>query len=229
MGREIEVKLPLTEELFVKILNWLCGHETKDNIQTKNPELIFKSDEYYSQYTNHQERLANEPRVIRLRTEKKQSGFIEALKGKKYSEIKNWLYQKEKEKNPDSTAFFTIKTKQIENGMEFNKEDETYIQDADVLREFFNRTKFLCWFKKEKIAFGSMVQLIEKKDRISKKESESHYLTFHLELELVNGLPYIEIEYTGEKESSETVKNQLNNLLKNLNLSDIKKRNPFLG
>ena len=221
MGREIELKLPLNEQQFMTILNLVCGFENNSEISFELPELIYKSDEYYSQYENHQERLAKEPRVIRIRTEKTLDNFSSCLKNKSFCEIKSWLIQKQNENSGDLKAFFTIKTKQIENALEFNKEYETALDDPDVLREFFKKTNFACWFSKQKIAFGVMVKAVnvEKPQNLQNVEN----LLFHLELELVNGLPYVEIENTQEDVSAEKVKTGLEDLLKLLNLDKIQK------
>ena len=251
MGREIELKLPLTDEQFIKVFNWICGIEKNPKICCKNLELLFKSDEYYSQYDNHEERLANEPRVIRLRTEKKQDDFFNQLKGKSFLEIREWLFQIQDEKSCGSKALFTVKTKKIENGIEFNKEDETEISDADVLRSFFDKTRFNCWFCKRKIAFGVIIcaageqnasfeenalcsQTVSDSQNASSLQNGSRSgqhassmqngsrfgqnLCFHLELELVNSLPYIEIEYTGDDVNPDKVRIELEKLLELLEL-----------
>ena len=53
--------------------------------------------------------------------------------------------------------------------------------------------------------------------------SNTRPLEFHLELELVNGLPYIEIEYTKEDETAENVRIALDNLIEQLSLDKSKK------
>ncbi len=264
MGREIETKLPLQEEQFMQILNLIYRTSLNEKIILTEPALVFKSDEYYSQYKTGAERLSNEPRVIRIRTEKKAE--LPDINGKTFSEIRALLLQMEGEKSDTSRAFFTIKNKTIENGIELNREDETFIQDPDVLRAFFKGTRFDLWFCKKKIAFGASVKsacaptphsaklaphsktLASYNDRdipihggtnVMHREANSNTvganviheqqnphtdrLAFRLELELVNGLPYVEIEYTGETEIAQHVRAELETLLAGLGLGGAKK------
>jgi len=147
---------------------------------------ILKSDEYFSRYHTHEERIKNkELRVIRLRTENDGRG---------------------------EKSFFCIKRKTIENGVEFNSEKETFVEDADVLRAFFEASGFIKWFEKKKDAISVYVLLSEK------TEFEAH-----LELEKVNSLPYIEIEYTKEDFPADQVRAGLEQILLALGV-DPKKR-----
>ena len=118
MGREIEIKIPLTSEEFDRIYDFLCLKKSIDGIKIlgddKNPcerKFFLKKDEYFSKYKKEIERRENnEPQVIRIRTQ----------------DFEN-----------DRRSYFTIKRKVVEDGIEVNKEDETFIEDAEVLRDFF--------------------------------------------------------------------------------------------
>ena len=112
-----------------------------------------------------------------------------------------------------------------------------------MLRQFFAQTKFHKWFQKEKIALGTKCVALAAEncaplvpdggdkncapDIVSAQSkfsaSNTRPLEFHLELELVNGLPYIEIEYTKEDEPAENVRIALDNLIERLSLDKSKK------
>ena len=57
MGREIEVKIPLMQKEFMKIMAWILESEKNPGIVFKNQEIVFKTDEYYSQYKSMKSRL----------------------------------------------------------------------------------------------------------------------------------------------------------------------------
>ena len=186
MSREIELKVPLTCEQFDRIEKILTQKEQLPSIDIRGLSHILKSDEYFSRYHTHEERIKNnELRVIRLRTENDGSG---------------------------EKAFFCIKRKSIENGVEFNSEKETFVEDADVLRAFFEASGFIKWFEKKKDAISVYATLSEKPD-----------FEAHLELEKVNSLPYIEIEYTKEDLPADQVRAGLEKILLALEV-DPKKR-----
>ncbi len=186
MSREIELKVPLTCEQFDRIQKILTQKEQLFSINIRGLSHILKSDEYFSRYHTHEERIKNkELRVIRLRTENDGRG---------------------------EKSFFCIKRKTIENGVEFNSEKETFVEDADVLRAFFEASGFIKWFEKKKDAISVYVTLSEK------TEFEAH-----LELEKVNSLPYIEIEYTKEDFPADQVRAGLEQILLALGI-DPKKR-----
>ena len=177
MSREIELKVPLTQEQFEKIHEILSGKKVLPAFNFHSFEHIIKSDEYFSRYHSHEERIKNkELRVIRIRTEKTDGG--------------------------DEKSYFCIKQKTIENGVEFNSEKETFVEDADVLRAFFEASGFIRWFEKKKDAISVYVTLSEKPD-----------FEAHLELEKVNSLPYIEIEYTKEDLPADQVRAGLEKIL----------------
>lgn len=186
MSREIELKVPLTLEQFDRIEKILTQKDQLPSINIRGLSHILKSDEYFSRYHIHEERIKNnELRVIRLRTENDGNG---------------------------EKAFFCIKRKSIENGVEFNSEKETFVEDADVLRAFFEASGFIKWFEKKKDAISVYATLSEKPD-----------FEAHLELEKVNSLPYIEIEYTKEDLPADQVRAGLEQILLALGV-DPKKR-----
>lgn len=193
MGREIEIKIPLTSEEFDRIYDFLCLKKSIDGIKIlgddKNPrerKFFLKKDEYFSKYKKEIERRENnEPQVIRIRTQ----------------DFEN-----------DRRSYFTIKRKVVEDGIEVNKEDETFIEDANVLRDFFALSGYSRWFSKEKKACGVYCTF-----------SLFEGVTFHLELEIVNELKYVEIEVTDTDGSAKDIKAGLTQFVKALNLDPLKK------
>ena len=193
MGREIEIKIPLTSEEFDRIYDFLCLKKSIDGIKIlgddKNPcerKFFLKKDEYFSKYKKEIERRENnEPQVIRIRTQ----------------DFEN-----------DRRSYFTIKRKVVEDGIEVNKEDETFIEDADVLRDFFALSGYSRWFSKEKKACGVYCTF-----------SLFEGVTFHLELEIVNELKYVEIQVTDTDGSAKDIKAGLTQFVKALNLDPLKK------
>ena len=105
MGREIEIKIPLTDEQYDKIFSVITGTENLTGVKVfGQPEHLIKSDIYFSRYNTREEsKAAGEPQVIRIRSE--------VAAGNKTNE----------------RSFFCIKRKTIENGIEFNREDETFV------------------------------------------------------------------------------------------------------
>ena len=183
MGREIELKIPLTNQQYDEIFCVINGEKTLDGIKVlSKPVFIKKWDEYYSRYKNREERdVHGEPQVIRIRGEEKE-GKIE--------------------------SYFTIKRKSKENGIEFNEENETYIENPDVLRDFFNVACYIRFFEKCKEAWGCNVCV-----------SENPQAEFHLELEKVNQYYYVEIEYTKEDMDPNIVGQLLETLVRKLGLN----------
>ena len=178
MGKEIEIKIPLTDLEYDRIFN-----DIKDGA-----EHLRKSDEYYSKYDTREERIKNnEPPVIRIRTEQNVD--------KNQTEI-----------------YFCVKRKSIENGIEFNSENETLIQNGDPLRYFFDAAGYKKFFEKNKDAY-------------------SYYYTsdlyaginFHLELEQVNGLKYVEIEVTDSELPADQVRAELKKFVEQLGLDTSKR------
>lgn len=193
MGREIEIKIPLTSKEFDRLYDFLCLKISIEGIQilgnVKNPcerRFFSKKDEYYSKYKKEIERKENnEPQVIRIRTQ----------------DFEN-----------ERRSYFTIKRKVVEDGIEVNKEDETFIEDTNILRDFFALAGYSKWFSKEKKACG-----------VYCKFSSFEGVTFHLELEIVNELKYVEIEVTDTEESAKDIKTGLTEFVKALNLDPLKK------
>lgn len=243
MGREIEVKIPLMQKEFMKIMAWILESEKNPGIVFKNREIVFKTDEYYSQYKSMKSRLKNEPRVIRIRTQTKTTDLLDLIEKESFEEICERFSEKRKQCLGKAESFFAIKTKRIQDGIEFNEESETPLENSDVLRQFFAQTKFHKWFQKEKIALGTKCIALAAEncaplvpdggdkncapDIVSAQSefsaSNIRPLEFHLELELVNRLPYIEIEYTKEDETAENVRIALDNLIERLSLDKSKK------
>lgn len=123
-------------------------------------KMVCKRDEYFSKYNSMEERLKNnEPSVIRIRTE--------------------W------EEGESAKTYFTIKRKKKENGIENNREDESFIENAEALHVFFEEAGYHKWFNKEKKSYGCFQKL--------EKQPE---LDFHMELVIVNDMKYMEIEVT---------------------------------
>lgn len=184
MGKEIELKLPLAQNQFDTLFSTLYSGKEIDGIITNDysNNAVYKSDEYYSKYDTMEERKNHsEPQVIRIRTEKNEQ---------------------------KSECFFTIKRKTIQNGIEVNKEDETYVEDAEVLREFFKEAGYIRWFNKQKTSYSAHCILQEYKD-----------LVFHVELVIVNELKYLEIEITDENVKEEIAQEKLNLFVKTLGLN----------
>ena len=185
MAREIEMKIPLTEEQYDYIYDVIFGSKSIQGLTFEKPVNIIKNDEYYSKYEIFAERMSKvregvEPQVIRIRT---------VLKSKEDKEKKE--------------AFFTIKRKTVENGIELNKEDETYIEKPEVLRQLFNLAGYTMWFEKQKDAFSvyCTAPLLDG-------------TPFHVELEIVNGFKYIEVEVLDEKIPAEVVKAAIGDFMK---------------
>lgn len=151
-------------------------------------EHLKKSDEYFSRYDTREERKKNnEPQVIRIRTE-------ENL-----------------DKNQTET-FFCLKFKSIENGVEFNSENESLISDANPLRLFFEVAGYKKFFEKKKDAYSYYYQSEVLKN-----------ISFHLELEIINGLKYVEIEVTDCDLDAAVIRQELEHYVTQLGL-DVTKR-----
>ena len=178
MGREIEIKIPLTDAQYDKIYSVISGDEKVTGVElctTKDVpcpvEHIKKTDSYFSRYdTREESKAAGEPQVIRIRQEQ-----YEKIGGKELAdEIK-------------PKAFFCIKRKTIENGIEINREDETFVENPEVIRDLLLFSGYHQFFEKNKNSFSVYC----KSDVLPGCE-------FHLELERVNSLKYLEVEVTDE-------------------------------
>lgn len=186
MGREIEMKIPLDEKEFDFIYDFLRGKTFVKKLalivlDSDEKKFFTKKDEYYSKYeTENLRRKNDEPSVIRIRTE---------IVG------------------DSEKSYFTIKRKSLEDGVEINKEDETFIENAQVLRDFFEISGYFRWFCKEKKVCGATCRF----ENLPEAK-------FHLELEIVNNLKYVEIEATDANFSEDEIKSALNEFVKSLNL-----------
>ena len=183
MGREIEIKIPLTDAEYDRLLSFVNGSDVRRLTH------ILKSDRYYSQYSTETERRAavkagKEPNVIRIRTE-------------------------EDLQTHNKQSYFCYKYKTVENGVEFNSENETFIQDEEVLNKFFAGMGYTLYFEKTKDAWS----VYYGEDPV----------VFHLELEIVNGLKYVEIEVTQSTLPADKVRQALENFVTLLKL-DVSKR-----
>ncbi len=176
MGREIEIKLPLTDAEYDKIFSVISGDALLDGLEVKDrPEHILKSDEYYSRYqTRAESKAAGEPQVIRIRSEKVAGGLT------------------------NERAFFCIKRKTVENGIELNREDESFIEKPEVVRDLLLFSGYHKFFEKKKDAYGVYCRSVVLAG-----------CDFHLELEIVNGLKYIEVEVTEGKALADEVRSAL--------------------
>ena len=202
MSREIELKVPLSLEQFDRIEKIITKKEHVAFLKISSLSHIIKSDEYFSRYRTHEERLINkELRVIRIRSEKNvlcEPSGIDIFGDKSENSEK---------------SYFCIKRKTIENGVEFNSEYETFVENPEVLRVFFESSGFFKWFEKKKDALSVFCKL----------ENTIEPLEAHLELEKVNGLPYIEIEYTKNDISPERVKSALKEIIRVLGVDPEKR------
>lgn len=202
MSREIELKIPLTKAQFSQIEDFLLGRTKIAFLSVREVSKIFKNDEYFSLYKTHEERLKNkELRVIRIRTIRCAEKSIQVSQG----EIK---ILGDKPQSGDK-SYFCIKQKTLQNGVEFNSEHETFVEQPEVLRAFFAATGYSKWFEKTKDALSALVSLAG--------------FEAHLELEKVNELPYAEIEYTKDDLAPDEVRSSLEKILTALGL-DPKKR-----
>lgn len=186
MGREIELKIPLTDLQYDYLFEIFVSQSKKINdIKiTKNCilsdgsfEQVIKKDEYWSKYNSREERVTNkESQVIRIRTE---------------------------ETTDKNESFFTLKHKTKQNGIELNQEDETFVKDPEVLRLFFVEAGYHKWFEKVKKNYSIYCTFEQIPD-----------ITYHVELEEVNGLKYLETEVTQNEGDASVIKESLAELMK---------------
>ena len=174
MGREIEIKIPLTDAEYEKIFKVISGQQTLTGVDVAADGLehLLKTDTYFSRYDSREEsKAAGEPQVIRIRSE---------------SSVEN---------KTNERSFFCIKRKTIENGIELNREDETFVENADVIRDLLLFSGYHQFFEKNKDAYGVHCQ-----------SAVLSGCDFHLELEMVNGLKYIEVEVTDGTDNADDVR-----------------------
>ena len=190
MGREIEIKIPLTDSEYEKIFSVISGEQKLAGVEVKDSlEHILKSDEYYSRYNSREEsKAAGEPQVIRIRSE--------VSAGDKTNE----------------RSFFCIKRKNIENGIELNREDETFVENPDVVRDLLELSGYHKFFNKQKDAYGVHCSSVVLPG-----------CDFHLELEMVNGLKYIEVEVTDGEDKPDDVRMALEKFMEQFGLDSSKR------
>lgn len=190
MGREIEIKIPLTDEQYDKIFSVITGAELLTGVKVLGqPEHLIKSDIYFSRYNTREEsKAAGEPQVIRIRSE--------VAAGDKTNE----------------RSFFCIKRKTIENGIEFNREDETFVEKPEIIRDLLLFSGYHQFFEKNKDAYGVHCQSVVLPG-----------CDFHLELEKVNGLKYIEVEVTDGADAADDVRAALEKFMEQFGLDTSKR------
>lgn len=190
MGREIEIKIPLTDEQYDKIFSVITGAELLTGVKVLGqPEHLIKSDIYFSRYNTREEsKAAGEPQVIRIRSE--------VAAGNKTNE----------------RSFFCIKRKTIENGIEFNREDETFVEKPEIIRDLLLFSGYHQFFEKNKDAYGVHCQSVVLPG-----------CDFHLELEKVNGLKYIEVEVTDGADAADDVRAALEKFMEQFGLDTSKR------
>ena len=174
MGREIEIKIPLTDAEYEKSFKVISGHEKLNGLEVaaEGLEHLLKTDIYFSRYESREEsKAAGEPQVIRIRSEASA------------------------EDKTNERSYFCIKRKTIENGIELNREDETFVEKPEVIRDLLLFSGYHQFFEKNKDAYGVHCQSVVLPG-----------CDFHLELEKVNGLKYIEVEVTDGSDSADDVR-----------------------
>lgn len=190
MGREIEIKIPLTDEQYDKIFSVITGTENLTGVKVfGQPEHLIKSDIYFSRYNTREEsKAAGEPQVIRIRSE--------VAAGDKTNE----------------RSFFCIKRKTVENGIEFNREDETFVEKPEIIRDLLLFSGYHQFFEKNKDAYGVHCESIVLPG-----------CDFHLELEKVNGLKYVEVEVTDGADAADDVRAALEKFMEQFGLDTSKR------
>lgn len=200
MGREIELKIPLSEEQYKNLFDFVTGVKKIDgeDIEISGLDRIKKSDEYFSRYGSRAERNEKgEPQVIRIRSSS--NGNI--------GEILPELDKGKIKPLPVSQSFFCIKRKVVENGIELNREDETFVENADVIRDILLMSGYHKYFEKKK----DVLSVFCRRGALSK-------IVFHVELEIVNGLKYLEVEVTDEGVAADEVRAELEKFIEVLGL-----------
>ena len=186
MGREIEIKIPLTDDQYDKIFSVITGAEALSGLEVLGqPEHLLKSDIYFSRYNTREEsKAAGEPQVIRIRSE---AGV-------------------------EKKSFFCIKRKTIENGIELNREDETFVEKPEVIKDLLLFSGYHQFFEKNKDAYGVHCHSIVLPG-----------CNFHLELEKVNSFKYIEVEVTDGYDAADQVRAALEKFMELFGLDTSKR------
>ncbi len=191
MGREIEIKIPLTDAEYDKIFKVISGEQALAgvNVATDGLEHLLKTDVYFSRYATREEiKAAGEPQVIRIRSE---APAVDKA---------------------NERSFFCIKRKSIENGIELNREDETFVEKPEVIRDLLLFSGYHQFFEKNKDAYGVHCQSVVLPG-----------CDFHLELENVNGLKYVEVEVTDGSDAADDVRAALEKFMEQFGLDTSKR------
>ena len=109
-------------------------------------------------------------------------------------------------------AFFCIKRKTIENGIELNREDETFVENPEVIRDLLLFSGYHQFFEKNKDSYGVHCQSVVLPG-----------CDFHLELEKVNGLKYVEVEVTDGTDAADAVRGALEKFMELFGLDTSKR------
>ena len=206
MGREIEIKIPLTDEQYDKIFSFVSGKEKISGVELCTTqdvpcplEHVIKSDTYFSRYNTREEsKAAGEPQVIRIRREKTAEPKVPR--------------NNETNEKINERSFFCIKRKSVENGIELNREDETYVEKPEVVQDLLLFSGYHQFFEKNKDSYG-----------VYCKSEVLPGCEFHLELEKVNGLKYIEVEVTDGSDSADSVRAALEKFMEKFGLDTSKR------
>lgn len=191
MGREIEIKIPLTDAEYDKIFKVISGEQALAgvNVTADGLEHLLKTDVYFSRYATREEsKAAGEPQVIRIRSE---APAVDKA---------------------NERSFFCIKRKSIENGIELNREDETFVEKPEVIRDLLLFSGYHQFFEKNKDAYGVHCQSVVLPG-----------CDFHLELENVNGLKYVEVEVTDGSDAADDVRAALEKFMEQFGLDTSKR------
>ena len=191
MGREIEIKIPLTDAEYDKIFKIISGELplTGVDVAEEGLEHLLKNDTYFSRYASREEsKAAGEPQVIRIRSESSASD------------------------KTNERSYFCIKRKTIENGIELNREDESFVEKPEIVRDLLLFSGYHQFFEKNKDAYGVHCRSIVLPG-----------CDFHLELEMVNGLKYIEVEVTDGTDKADDVRLALEKFMELLGLDTSKR------
>lgn len=191
MGREIEIKIPLTDAQYDYVFSVISGNEKIKGIEVDSEKLehLIKKDIYFSRYSTREEsKAAGEPQVIRIRSEAS-------------------IDEKTNER-----SYFCIKRKTIENGIELNREDETFVEKPEIIRDLLLFSGYHQFFEKNKDAYGVHCHSVVLPG-----------CDFHLELEKVNSFKYIEVEVTDGYDAADQVRAALEKFMELFGLDTSKR------
>ena len=181
MGREIEMKIPLTDSQYDYVRDVIFGKSSVSGLTTSSPAKLSKKDEYFTRYDSRDERLKNgEPDVIRMRSETIDD-----------DEIK---------------TYFTIKYKKLENAIEVNREYESSVSNPEVMYIFFKEAGYHKWFSKEKHAYSCRCKMSSSADFDFHLELEIVNDSKWLEVEIVKS----DAEHASASEAAKNAKSAEN-------------------